>query len=229
MPTKTVPMWKRWLSHVAPLTIEETGSEYNPELTVRLDKGRIQLLSGNAIYSWEDLYHNFARALETVDPVKRNPKKILLLGLGLGSVPYLLEKTYGLRCHYVSVDWDEAVAELAEKYTLSQLSSTTEVVIADATVFVAVCEETFDWIVVDIFEDNTTPESVEDEDFLSDCRALLRPGGLLLFNRLYHSDRDKILTERFYEEKFKKTFPEGWKIDTKGNWILCFEQPALSA
>jgi len=60
----SIPIWKKWLSHLTPLTLEETASEQNPELTVLLSRGRVQLLSGNAIYSWDDLYQNFLIAFD---------------------------------------------------------------------------------------------------------------------------------------------------------------------
>ena len=89
-----IPFWKRWLSYLTPIRLEESASEYNPELTVMLDRGRLQLLSGNAIYSWDDLYHNFTRAFTQLQPENLGYQDVLLLGLGLGSVPYILEKKH---------------------------------------------------------------------------------------------------------------------------------------
>jgi spermidine synthase len=220
-----IPRWKKLLSHVVPLTLEETGSEQNPELTVVLDRGRLQLLSGDAIYSWDDLYKNFLLAFDKLEIEKRQIEDVLILGLGLGSVPYILEKVFHRNYRYTAVEWDEIVSELASKYTLSRLSSPMEIVIADAEVFVQITEEQYDMVVTDIFEDDLTPPQFEAEDFLRHCGDLLRPGGLLLFNRLHGGDRSiKIVTERFFERDFKAVFPEAWAIDTGGNWILCYEK-----
>jgi spermidine synthase len=220
-----IPRWKKLLSHVVPLTLEETGSEQNPELTVTLDRGRLQLLSGDAIYSWDDLYKNFLVAFEQLQLEERSIGDVLVLGLGLGSVPYMLEKVYHRKYCYTAVEWDETVAELAAKYTLSRLSSPISVVIADAEVFVQVTEEQYDMIVVDIFEDDLTPPQFETEDFLLDCDDLLRPGGLLLFNRLHGgSAAIRTITERFFERDFKAVFPEARAIDTEGNWILYYQK-----
>lgn len=222
-----IPRWKKLLSHVVPLTLEETGSEQNPELTVMLDRGRLQLLSGDAIYSWDDLYKNFLIAFDHLKIEERNIQDVLVLGLGLGSVPYMLEKVFHRDYHYVAVEWDDTVAELAAKYTLSRLRSPIDIVTADAEVFVQVTEEQFDLVIVDIFEDDLTPPQFETAAFLQDCDDLLRPGGLLLFNRLHGGDRSiKIVTERFFERDFKGLFPEAEAIDTGGNWILCREKPA---
>jgi len=220
-----IPRWKKLLSHVMPLTLEETGSEQNPELTVMLDRGRLQLLSGDAIYSWDDLYKNFLVAFDQLKMDERPVQDVLILGLGLGSVPYMLEKVFHRDYCYTAVEWDETVAELAAKYTLSRLKSPIDIVTADAEVFVQVTEEQYDLIIADIFEDDLTPPQFETEDFLLDCAELLRPGGLFLFNRLHGGDRSiKIVTERFFERDFKGVFPEAWAIDTGGNWILCYEK-----
>lgn len=220
-----IQRWKKLLSHVVPITLEETGSEQNPELTVTLDRGRVQLLSGDAIYSWDDLYKNFLVAFDRLAVDERAVEDVLVLGLGLGSVPYILEKVFRRNYRYTAVEWDETVAGLAAKYTLSRLSSPIDIVIADAEVFVQVTEEQYDMVVVDIFEDDLTPPQFETEDFLLDCDELLRPGGLLLFNRLHGgSAAIRTLTERFFERDFKAVFPNAWAIDTAGNWILCHEK-----
>lgn len=221
-----IPRWKRWLSHLTPLTLEEAATEQNPELVVALSRGRVQLLSGDAIYSWDDLYKNFLIAFDRLKIDERRIEDVLLLGLGLGSIPYMLENVFQQKYRYTAVEWDETVAALAFKYTLSELQSPVDVVTADAEAFVQVTEELFDLLIVDIFEDELTPPQFETEEFLQICSNLLRPGGLIMFNRLHGEDQSiRHVTERFFERNFKNVFPEAWAIDTKGNWILCAEKP----
>lgn len=215
-----IPVWKKWLSSVMPITLERASSAHNPELSVVLDRGRLQLLSGNAIYSWDDLYHNFTIAFGTLGLEERQISDVLLLGLGLGSVPYILEKIYERPYRYTAVEWDETVAALAAKYTLSRLQSPVEIITADAEMFLRITQENFDMIVVDIFEDDHTPDLFETTAFLESCEARLRPDGLLLYNRLHNNPKNKLSTERFFEYSFKTTFPGAHKVDTGGNWIL---------
>lgn len=224
-----IPLWKKWVSHVLPLTLETAASEQNPELSVMLDRGRLQLLSGNAIYSWDDLYHNFTIAFGTIDWDETPVQDVLILGLGLGSVPYILEKIYERAFQYTAVEWDETVAGLASKYTLSRLQSPVSIIVADADVYLKITDEEFDMVVIDIFEDDRTPAAFETPDFLQACAGLLRPGGLLFYNRLYNSAENVLATERFFEGPFKQVFPEGWKLNTGGNWILMAKRTAPGA
>jgi spermidine synthase len=219
-----IPFWKKWLSYITPVYLEAAGSDQNPELSVLLNQGRLQLLSGNAIYSWDDLYRNFTIAFETLKIENRHIPEVLVLGLGLGSVPFMLEKKFHKDCHFTAVEWDETIAELASRYTLSRMKSPVDIIVADAEVFVDVCSETFDLIVIDIFEDDLTPPQFEEPEFLRTCHHLLNKGGLLMFNRLHGDGKDKIAAERFFNRVFGVVFPTAWYIDTKGNWILCYQK-----
>jgi spermidine synthase len=220
-----VPIWKKWLSYLKPVTLEYASSEVNPSLEVGLHRGRFQLLSNNAIYSWDDLYTNFMRAFELFDFQKFQPKEVLVLGLGLGSVPFMLEKKFGQNPHFTCVELDEVVAEWALKYTFSRMKSTVEVITADASVFVEVCEEEFDLIIVDIFVDDIVPTEFEQAWFLDECARLLSPNGYILYNRLYQKERECSLTERFFEHTFLSVFPDGFHLNTSGNWVLMNKKP----
>lgn len=216
-----IPWWKKWLSYTYPMVLEMTASEQNPELSVLLNRGRLQLLSGNAIYSWDDLYRNFSMAFEVLEIGKRAPQEVLILGLGLGSVPFMLEKKYGVAAAYTAVEWDEIVADLAYKYTFSRMKSPVQVITADAGIFMESCSSQFDLIVVDIFEDDLTPPQFETRAFLEDCANCLNDKGLLLFNRLFGEHKDQVAATRYFEHTFKQVFPGATSIDTRGNLILC--------
>jgi hypothetical protein len=64
---------------------------------------------------------------------------------------------------------------------------------------------------------------------LADCVALLKPGGLLLVNRLSKSKVDAVKSERYFEHVFKPTLPDAYMIDTNGNHILCWFNLGASA
>lgn len=215
-----MPRWKIWLSYLLELHVESAASEHNPHLYVSLRQGRYQLSTANAVYSYGDLYGNFARAFELVDLDRLPGREVLLLGFGLGSIPYMLEKTFHRAYHYTAVELDEAVLYLAAKYALPQLQSGIELVQADARAYVERCHTAYDLICMDVFLDDYIPHEFETQSFLQRLRDLLTPGGLLLYNRLAATTKDQRRSRRFYEQHFRAVFPEGALIDVGGNYML---------
>ena len=110
------PKWKRLLSYLFEIHIESTSSDYNPHLYVSLQKGRYQLSTANAIYSFEDLYDNFSDAFKEIDLDQLNVQNVLILGFGLGSIPIILEQKFNKKYFYTGVEIDEEVLYLANKY-----------------------------------------------------------------------------------------------------------------
>ncbi len=207
-----------------PVTIEETSSEQNQYLAVALHKGRLQLLSGNAIYSWDDLYDNFYVAFHTLNMRTRDPQSALILGGGLGSIPWMLEHKFKVKnCDFTIVEYDQQVNYLANKYSYNRLKSYIQLITADAEVFMEMNEEQYDLICVDIFTDDKVPVQFETIGFLELCKKALSPDGLLLFNRLYRDEKDQIATDVWYEQVFKLVFAEGDKIATHGNLVFYFD------
>ena len=216
-----MPSWKKWLSYVMELHVESTSSEYNPHLYVSLRKGRYQLSTAHAVYSFGDLYSNFARVFQRYNWKAHPVNEVLLLGLGLGSIPVILEQVHQRECHYTAVEIDEAVVDLAERYILHELHSPIQTICADARVVVEqLPAESYDLICVDIFDDDTVPEAFEQADFLHRIADLLRPQGVILFNRLAATAKDQQLSRAFFEEKFCAVFPDGDLIDVGGNYML---------
>lgn len=83
--------------------------------------------------------------------------------------------------------------------------------------------EQFDMIAVDIFLDDVIPDRFTQSTFLENTKNLLRPGGLLLYNRLANTEADLEKTKLFYEETFKEVFPNGKYLSVGGNWMLVNE------
>lgn len=212
--------WQRWLSYLWEIPIERVSSPYNELLSVYLKNGRYQLCTANAIYSYDDLYDNFTSAFHRLQLERQNIEEVLLLGLGLGSIPYTLEKIFHQFYHYTAVEIDEAIIDLAHRYTLRYLDSGIDIIAADAVVYVAQTGQTFDLICMDIFQDDEVPEDFEQLTFLRQLKDLLSPGGWLLYNRLSLTQEDRQNTRLFFEDTFRAVFPEATYLDVKTNWIL---------
>ena len=210
-----------WLSFLWEQRLETTASDYNAYLEVCLVHGRLQLVAEEAIYSFGDYYLNFRKTFEVFN-FERLPEEasVLVLGLGLGSIPDLLERHFGLPYRYVTVEIDAAIVDLASRYSLPEFESPIEVVEADAYAFLQVDRRTYDLICVDVFQDATVPPHLDAEDFLRHCRQALRPGGALVFNRLASSLADRNAAREYYDTIFAPAFPQPLLYDTGGNFLL---------
>ena len=217
------PVWKNLLSYVTEWHIESAPSDINPHLYVSLKNGRYQLSTANAVYSYGDLYANFAKSFATLQPKLKNNMNVLILGFGLGSIPYMLEKKMGFNMYYTGIEIDENVIYLADKYVLDELKSPVQLICTDAGAFVAQTEELFDLICMDVFLDDVVPYQFRQIDFLEQLKERLNLGGLLLFNRLALLPHDREKAQWFFDEKFKQVFPKGEKLDVGGNWMMIGE------
>ncbi len=214
------PLWRRLLSYVKTVHIETTGSGYNPYLRVVLNRGRYQLLTANAIYSYGDLYDNFSKAFEKIDLDRLEIKDVLILGFGLGSIPLILETMFQKKYYYTAVEIDPEILRLANTYVVPDIQSGIEFQLSDAATFAAFSDEKYDMICMDVFLDDEVPTELEHEDFLVNLKKMLSPDGILLFNKLSYSKKDKKNSDAFFINHFKRIFTEGVYLDVKGNYIL---------
>ncbi|MDF1697864.1 MAG: fused MFS/spermidine synthase [Saprospiraceae bacterium] len=212
--------WKYLLSFFKDVHIESATSIYNDELNVLLVKGEYQLVTPEAIYSYGKKYDNFFKAFEKITISEQNIDQVLVLGLGLGSIPYMLENHFKRDYSYTLVEIDEDIISLASKYVLNYLSSDLTTIRADANVFVQIDQNQYDLIAMDVFVSDYIPEEFETEEFLLHLKERITPNGIILFNRLYFFEKDKIKTENYFNNTFKKVFPNGKHLDINGNWIL---------
>ena len=214
------PLWKRLLSYVKDVHIESAKSIYNDELNVLLVKGQYQLVTPEAIYSYGNRYDNFFTAFQQINLEEEKIQSLLLLGLGLGSIPYMLENYFKKDYYYTAVEIDEDIINLASKYVINYLDSEITTVCTNAISFVQIDQNKYDLVAMDVFVSDYIPQDFETEEFLIHLRDRIAPNGLLLFNRLYFFEKDKVKTEEYFNTTFKRVFPNGRYLNINGNWIL---------
>ncbi|HMR86658.1 MAG TPA: fused MFS/spermidine synthase [Saprospiraceae bacterium] len=208
------------LSYITQQHMETIQSDYNEMLHVFLKDGRFQLCTANAIYSYGDKYDNFRRSFAQMDLDKMDIDNVLLLGFGLGSIPFMLEKTFRKKYAYTGVEIDESIIYLASKYVLDELTSEIELIQADAYSYIYQTQMKYDLICVDIFVDDKIPEVFLDVDFLEAVTENLTDSGVIMFNHLAYTKDDKVAAEVYYKDVFKKVFPDGKCLDVKGNLMM---------
>lgn len=177
-------------------------------------------MTENAIYSYGDLYDNFTKAFQKIDLDRLEIKEVLILGFGLGSIPLILETMFKKKYYYTAVEIDPEILRLANTYVVPDIQSGIEFQLSDAGTFAAFSKEKYDMICMDVFLDDEVPTELEHEDFLVNLKKMLKPNGILLFNKLAFSKRDKIKSAAFFKNHFKHIFTEGTYLDVDGNYIL---------
>jgi SAM-dependent methyltransferase len=213
-------IWSKLASYVIDVVLEKKQSTYSGGLELIQRKGRLALCTTNAVYSYEDLYVNFRDSFDRLDLDQLEGNNVLVLGLGLGSIPLLLERHFHKKYSYTLVEIDPVIVDLAQQYTLPYLKSEMKVITGDAADFVSNCSDQFDMIAIDIFIDDETPSVFETTFFLKEVRKLLKPSGVLLYNRLTYDEKLTQKTEQFYEKCFNYVYEKSCCIDLGGNKML---------
>ncbi len=207
------------LSFLWPVSLVRTVSrDTGKELVLVYDRGRLKLQTDDAVYSFDDKYHVFARALAEIAGARRG-EKVLILGFGLGSIVYILEKNYGLTKQITGVESDGTIIALAQKYSLPRFRSSVGILHTDAATFIKKNTQTYDLVCADIFVGSRVPAFAQQLSFLQDTRRALAPGGRLLFN--YMKDRPDEFAS--FRARFLEVFPGGRIYDFDTNFILYAE------
>jgi hypothetical protein len=212
---------------VVELPVTSRSSDHNPELKVTYHRGRYKLITFGAIYSFEDLYSNFRKSFERLKWEDHKIETCLVLGLGLGSIPDMLVTKFKKKISFVAVDIDEVVIEMAMKYVLRPKKINIDVFTADAGSFLEWHHGRYDMICSDVFVGDRIPPELQTVEALTSMKSMLRPNGLLLYNRLSRYQPDIDASLRFLDQIFLKVFPEGGYIDLDGNWMFVSRRSAF--
>ena len=226
MRPKIIPYWKKLWSHISPITLEKTSSNFNEHLEVLMIDGRHQLNTAEAIYSFDDKYENFNYTFGLIDWPKLIGKKVLCLGLGLGSVIYMLEKKWDQLLDYTAIEIDPEICRMAHHYTTSHLESYVEVINTDAEIFLQLDSSQYDFIIMDIFQSATIPYQFQSLDFINTLKDKLNDGGLLMYNRMHLTRKDKLEFIDFISD-FAEVFPNYHSINVSNNIVIINEKSYL--
>ncbi|MBI2620785.1 hypothetical protein HYW61_00995 [candidate division WWE3 bacterium] len=178
-----------------PKTVYETESKFNGKISV-IQVGKTRKLSVDGVVqsvNWDSqaakkMYWGvLASLLKERVPDAAN---IMILGLGGGALQHLVSKLFP-RVFMLSVEIDEVIVDIAEKFFDIDKIANHRIIIADACRVVVEPEEYklkeafFDALVVDIYCGQKYPELGKSGNFVSRALKLVKPGGIVVFNRIY--------------------------------------------
>lgn len=174
--------------------VYEGESVYN-YLQVK-DEGDSVVLSTNVLFGVQSVmqksggltgrYYDYALAAPVLAhaPEKDAPE-MLILGMGTG--------TYAVQCREYfpmlaveGVEIDEKITALAHEYF--RLPDDVPVTTYDGRAFLNVCDQRYDVIMVDAYQDITIPFQMSSVEFFTLVREHLKPGGVMVVNMNMHAD-----------------------------------------
>ena len=163
--------------------------------------------SKNTNYSYGSLQRILRRGLQSIGFKNiKDSNSILVLGIAGGSVIKTLVNEIDFKGEITGVEIDPEIISLANKYfKLNEIQNLT-IIIEDANQFVQKTNQSFELIIIDIFQDNSMPEFLFETVFIKNTKSLLIPGGYLLFNTMIHTksdqERNKLYRNHFNTEEF---------------------------
>lgn len=141
------------------------------------------------------LVFDYAKMVMASLLVKPEPKEILIVGLGGGTLPAVFHELLP-NATITSAEIDPAVVKAAKRFFNYQESERIQTVVMDARVYLKRAlrdGKKWDLIILDAFNGDYIPEHLMTKEFLQEVRSALNPGGLVAANtfatsRLYHHE-----------------------------------------
>lgn len=143
---------------------------------------------------------SYAQAMAAALMFVNEPKRILIVGLGGGSLVQFLLKFYP-ECEIHVVELRESVINVAQEYfLLPENSGRLTIIHEDAVSYVKSLmnrqNESYDIILIDAFDQWGPAEINQDMEFILNCQSLLSKNGVLSFNLWNRKEDEYPLTYR---------------------------------
>lgn len=203
-------MIKRLLSYLVPIKVYETPSNTSANLEVTWNNGTLVLDSKHTNYSHGSLEKVLKKGMQYIGyTTLKDAKSTLLLGVAAGSAIKILRNEIHNEGKIIGVDIDPKVIDVATNYFNLGAYQNFEMIIEDARVFIAHNEQKFDFILIDIFEDNVMPDFLFEATFIENIKLAMTKNSYILFNFMLLNDIENKL------HKFTAAFEtEAYKVST---------------
>lgn len=122
--------------------------------------------------------------------LKPDAKRVLVVGLGGGSAVKRMWRDYP-DMHIDAVEIDPAVVEAAERYFAIPEDERIEIFVEDGRRFLQQTEHTYDIILMDAYSADALPFHLTTQEFFTEAKAKLSPGGVLAYNIIGSVEGDR--------------------------------------
>lgn len=199
-------MISRLFSYIIPVNIIKLKSSYSKSIEVSWNNGQLVLDSENTNYSYGSLQRILRKGLKYIgfDRIRKF-EKILVLGVAGGSVIKTLVDEIKFNGEITGVEIDQTMIEVVNKYFKLNEIYNLKIVIDDAFEFVLKTKETYDLIIIDIFQDTTMPSFLFQDFFINRINFLLNVNGFILFNTMITNEKDSLRNIE-YKNKFSENY-----------------------
>lgn len=132
----------------------------------------------------KQLVFNYTKMLFSSLLINPNPERILIIGLGGGSMSNALHEIFP-SASITNVEIDPAVIKVARSYFNFIENQQVTSIVQDGRIFVkraALKKQQYDWIILDAFNGDYIPEHLMTKEFLQETKNLLSTNGVLAAN-----------------------------------------------
>lgn len=200
--------------------LEEVESPINGKIQVVKTLEGIRILGAGLSQSGWLLKKIWDVALRRVKEEKPEIKKVLVLGLGGGSVAELISY-YWPQASMTGVDKDKVMIDLGKRHLNLKSIPNLKIVLGDAEGFIKKTKGKFDIVLVDIYVGRKIPKQFKKREFIESVADLLTGGGVSCFNHIYSADEKE--DAHNFGKKLRKIFPVVKEVRPEANIIfLCF-------
>lgn len=182
------------IDSVIPRVIFASSSKFNKDITViktgktkkLMVNGLVQSLSNSSRSAKKRVW---GKVVDTTHRKAPKTEKVLLLGMGAGTMVHMLnEKFTGTKLQITSVEIDQIIVDVANKYFDLKSVDNNRVIVADAYDVIKdpikyKITSSPDCVIVDTYCGDVYPNNISDKSFLINLFNMVASGTFVIFNR----------------------------------------------
>ena len=169
------------------------NSDYSGKIEIVEEGGMLSLNTQKVCYSGRTLHEAFYPALSSFDWSKA--KRVLILGLGGGTLVRMLRQNLNYHHEIHAVDFDAAIVEAAHDVFGLSDDLQLQVFCADAMAFLESNHCPYDVIICDLFVQASMPDFMEAEVFWKEAARSLALHGRIVVNAFTQKKRVMAMRE----------------------------------